>query len=302
MAITLDIAAILSAIMWPIVILTLVLAFRKKLPDLVERLAGRVTKLSVYKLSIELATVPTPPSPWSDPSIHEGSEMLGGEVYNTALMMLFHRIGAETPWDYLIVDIRDGKLWLVSRLFIFTAILSRMRGVKCVVFVESKNENYRRLLGLASADEVRTALDSAYPWLEKALLASMVKNNITSLNPSLPPNIAGEIIRAFIEQPEMRRKSQPDPADKWTQLGTHPIWEHTEWLSSGKVTEYLRTGFYDWDLSHYKDTPDTRVDVRIRELLRRTAPYIALVNSKVEFKSLLNRQELLEQVIRSLQK
>ena len=65
MEVTLDIAAVLSTILWPIVILILVLAFvlvfRDRLPDLVERLAGRVTKLSAFEVSIELATMPTPP-------------------------------------------------------------------------------------------------------------------------------------------------------------------------------------------------------------------------------------------------
>lgn len=295
----LDIAAVLSAIVWPVVILILVLAFRDRLPDLVERLAGRVTKLSVFEVSIELATVPAPPSPWSDPNIPESSQMLGNEVNSTALMTLFERIGVETAWDYLIVDTKNGESWLISRLFIFTVFLHEMRGVKCVVFVESENENYRRLLGLASAEDVRTTLSAEYDWLEKALSAAMIKQNTTSLNPSLSPGTAGEIIREFIEQPEMRSGSLPSPPDKWTQLGTHPIWEHTEWLTSEKVTEYLRRVFYEWDSSHYMDTPDTQVD-RTRDVLRRTAPYIGLVNSKGEFKSLLNRRKLLEQVDASL--
>lgn len=45
-----------------------------------------------------------------------------------------------------------------------------------------------------------------------------------------------------------------------------------------------------------KDTPDIQADKRMQELLHRKAPYIALVNSKGEFKSLLNREKLLEQV------
>ena len=124
----------------------------------------------------------------------------------------------------------------------------------------------------------------------------MINQNTTFLNHSIPSNIAGEFVREFIEQQEMRSNIQPSPPDKWTKLGTQNIWEHTEWLTSKKVNEYLRRIFYEWDSSQYKDTPDIQADKRMQELLHRKAPYIALVNSKGELKSLLNREKLLEQV------
>lgn len=300
MTITWDIAAILSAIMWPLVILILVLSFRNKLPDLVERFAGRVTKLSAFELSIELATFPDPPCPWPDPDIPQNSEMTGGEVSSTTLMTLFERIDVTSPWDYLIIDIKDGHFWLISRLFIFTVFLQALRGVKCVVFVESKNKNYCQFIGLTSADDVRAALNTECPWLEAALLKAMIQKNITSLHPWLSSDEASQLIYEFINHPEMRKNEFPDSSDRWTQLGTHSIWEHTEWLTSQKVIKYLHRVFYDWDLSHYKDVPGIQADKRMRELLHRPVPYIALVNSKGEFKSLLSRQKLLEQVAQSL--
>ena len=93
---------------------------------------------------------------------------------------------------------------------------------------------------------------------------------------------------------------QPQPADdKWTQLESQPLWEHTEWLTGDKINEYLRPRMvlYEWDSSTYEDTPAIQTDKRTRELVYRKAPFIALVNSKGEFQSLLELQKLLELVV-----
>lgn len=301
MKITLDVAAALSAILWPIVILSIAFAFRKILPVLVERLGGRVTKLSAFDVSVELATIPAPPSPWSDPNISQNSEMLGGDVGSTALMTLFQRIGESTPWDYLIVDIKDGNFWFVSRVFIFTVFLQALRGLKCVIFVESKDEYRKLLIGLASPEAVRMALGKAYPWLETALLKTLLKFNTPYLAPSLEAHNAGKIIQGFIEDPDMRKNVTPDKPDEWTQLGTALIWEHTDWLNRENLYKVFREALYEWDSAHYVDAVDIPIEKRAKDLLGRKSPFIALINSKGEFQHLLDRQKLLEQVTQSLQ-
>jgi hypothetical protein len=55
MNISLDIAATLSAVIWPLAVLIVLLAYRKKFPALVEGLASRVTKLEFAGVSLELA-------------------------------------------------------------------------------------------------------------------------------------------------------------------------------------------------------------------------------------------------------
>ncbi len=82
--------------------------FRKPLTAFLGSLAGRAIKLSVFIVSIDLAALPASPLPWSDPNIPENSQMIGGDVGSTAFMELLNRIGVMTPWDYLIVDIKDG--------------------------------------------------------------------------------------------------------------------------------------------------------------------------------------------------
>ena len=130
----------------------------------------------------------------------------------------------------------------------------------------------------------------------------MLKLKITYLAPTLKADAAGRIIREFIEDQDMRRKTTTDNPDEWTQLGTLSVWEHTVWLNRENLYKVLGKQLYEWDMAHYDDTPDIPAEKRAKELLNRKAPFIALINSKGEFKELLDRQKLLEQVVQSLQR
>jgi hypothetical protein len=98
--------------------------------------------------------------------------------------------------------------------------------------------------------------------------------------------------------------TQPSPLDNWTKLpapsGTSPIWEHTRWLTLEQADKDLRRSFYEYDTSRYDDLLDTPTEERTKELLHRKAPFIALVNSRGEFQRLLDRQELLEQIVQTI--
>ena len=43
MSVTIDIAAILSAVLWPLIVVTVLLAYRRNTPALAQAIAGRVT-------------------------------------------------------------------------------------------------------------------------------------------------------------------------------------------------------------------------------------------------------------------
>jgi len=313
MKITLDIAGALAAIMWPIVIFIILLVFRKNLLDLIKGIAGKVKKLEFSGVSLEFAEGKTI-TPWSAIGIPQSAEMISGDIYSTSLTTLFDIVtpqitepiaDKQDAWDYLLVDIREGQFWFISRVFIFTIFLQMLRGVKCVVFVETKGDYRRRLLGMASPDLVRKALADAYPWFEGALRNAFVEKKTYLLDLSLLPITAGEIIRSFIIDPLMRTKVAPKPnknSTEWTRLGTQSIWEHTGWLTDEKVSKDIGQYFYEWDSSRYDDLPGTSPEKRSAEILQRKAPFIALVNSKGEFKSLLERRKLLEQVAESVLK
>jgi len=286
---------------WPLVVAVALIAWHKPLGVFLSGLSGRLTKFSAFDISIELAELPAPPAPWSDPRFPESSLLTTGELSSTSLMTLFNLATPQVPagmlegqaaWEYLVVDIKDGRFWLISRLFIFTVFLQALRGVRCLVFVETKGECRRRLIGLASPDDARTALGKAYPWLESALFNAMRTRGVQWLHRGLDADLAGQVIHAFIEDPEMRMTVAPATPDEWTQLGTQPIWEHTQWLMLETADTLLRKWFCEWDASHYTDLPEASAETRCKALLRRQSPFVALVNSRGEFKALLDRQKL----------
>jgi len=55
MTINRNITAVLSAVIWPAVVLVILLAYRKRIPALVEGVASCVTKLEFAGLSLELS-------------------------------------------------------------------------------------------------------------------------------------------------------------------------------------------------------------------------------------------------------
>jgi hypothetical protein len=315
---TLDVAAALNAIVWPIVVLIILLAYRKPLGEFLASVSGRLMKFSAFNISIELAVLPS--APLLDREIQQNSEMMGGgEVYSTKVSYLFDRIDANTSSDYLIVDIKDGRFWFVSRVFIFTIFLEAMRGLKCIVFVQTSDKYYRRLLGVASPNAVRAALGHIFPWLETAFSNILSQKTPSFLAPALPSNTAGEMIQAFVNDKEMhlrcdpselikpintcqvppdQRPTRPIRPEEWQRLGISDRWEHTTWLDLRipEVSEAIAKSFFEKDSSIYRDNLETSTEDRIRALLRRGSPYIALTNSQDEFKGLIDRHKLAAEV------
>jgi hypothetical protein len=59
---TLDVAAALNAIVWPIVVLIILLTYRKPLRSSLNGVSGRLMKFSTFDISIERAVLPPVPA------------------------------------------------------------------------------------------------------------------------------------------------------------------------------------------------------------------------------------------------
>lgn len=296
-----DIIQLFKIMTWPLVVLVIVLILRKPLIQFVSELGKRATKLSAFEVSVEFATVPSPPTPWSDPSIYESSNLLGGNVSSTSIMELFRRTGDFPRWHYLVVDIEAGRRWLISRLFLFSVILRYMHNLKCVVFVETRDENRQRFLGIAKPEMVRLTIAQNYPWLDQALVEAWSRQNFPVLSEPLARDAAENIVNIFIEDSRVRKREDPQNQDDWEQLGDQPVWEHTKWLDSARINKDMRGVFYDRDQSQFIDSPETSTSKRTEAILRRQSPFVALVNNKGEFKGLVDRQVLLDKVAERLE-
>ncbi len=292
---------LISAIAWPVVAAVALFVFRKPFARFIEELGKRTTKFSAFDVAIEFSTVPSPPLvPWSDPTIYESSNLIGGDVTSTTIMELFQRIHDDTNWHYLVVDIGNGRRWLISRLFLFTAIFRYMRGLKCVVFVETTNQHRKRLLGIADPERVRVALANKYPWFDQALVHAWMNQNLPILAEPLPKDKAEFIVNDFIQDDRVQRREDPQDHKEWEQLSGQPVWEHTKWLDIQRLNEDLGEAFFDRDASQFESSPETLSNERNKAVLRRACPFVALVNDQGEFKGLADRQVFLDRLARRL--
>ena len=165
---TLDIAALVSAIVWPLLILIAVILFRDRLVEATKWFAPRVKSVSIGVFSFEVpAAQPLALQMTGAVDLRHAGQ--SGDVNDSTLRSFYEQISDPSRLDYAVVDLGDGHEWLTSRLFILSIILSRMRGLRVLVFVETAAHVRRRLVGVAECDKVRWRLAMRFPWLEAAV-------------------------------------------------------------------------------------------------------------------------------------
>ena len=168
-----------SALAWPIAAIAIALAFRKPLSQFLNGLAGRVTKLSAFKMELELATAP---SAAQGPLLDDiRSATTSASIADSSRTML-EQAQSTAPADFAVIDLGAGEEWLTSRLFIASVMLERMRGAKVFLFLQTTPGTARRFVAIATIAEVRWSLACRYPWLEAAWQRAYM-----SVFPAYPP-------------------------------------------------------------------------------------------------------------------
>jgi hypothetical protein len=74
------------------------------------------------------------------------------------------------------IDLRDGRAWLTSRLYLFAMVLPQLMPLRCFVFVGGRR--HRKIpsyfLGGASPGSVVRHLEGQFPWLRKVMVESQM--------------------------------------------------------------------------------------------------------------------------------
>jgi len=170
---------LISALAWPIAAIAIALAFRRSLGEFLSGLAGRVTKLSAFKVELELATAP---SAATGPLLDDIRSATTSAAISDSTRAMLEQAQSTMPADYAVIDLGAGEEWLTSRLFIAAVMLERMRGVKVFVFLETTPALAHRFVAIGSLSRIRWSLACIYPWLEAAWLRAC-----TTVFPALPP-------------------------------------------------------------------------------------------------------------------
>lgn len=324
MQIIFDVAATLRAVLWPVVVLAIFIAYYDKIPDLVRGIAGRVTKLQFSGISIELASAKPFAPDWSGPNALDlRNNATSLQVTDSTAGTFLEQLRAEGTADYAEINLGDGQQWLTSRLFIIAILYARMKGIEHFVFLEKSGDVRKRYVGCADADKIRWALARRFPWFEQAFAAAYARSMNGDM-PTLPdppyikivnnqgrfgaphaPNDPGpsiELLSEYLRLVQMPPVGHPMPPDEedWVCIDTETdTWEHALWLDAETLEELLGD---DLDTTMVRTTPWQAQDrqAQILKLLDQPGDFVALVSDEQRLDKLINRQLLLEQVAATL--
>jgi hypothetical protein len=295
-----DFIDLVRAVAWPVVVVTAVLLLRKSLRSFLEGMGQRATKLSIFQFAVELSEVPEFTPAWSGPYLSDVRQPTPAAEFQSGAMALFEQIRDETASDYAVIDLGEGKKWLTSRLFIFAVMLQRMRGLRCLVFLETSGGVRRRFVGMAPPDVVRWSLAMRYPWLESALAKAysneLTYNEIRTVHGGVDPHVANQVVMRFLEDIQQAEAPATQDNTKWVTLKDsqgNQTWEHARWLDGARLQ---RTLGHAIENAWVPDSPNAPADERAKMVLRREGPYVAVVEDGKVFRALIDRHTLVEQV------
>lgn len=302
---------VVKALAWPIVAAFALYLLRRPLVEFVGQLARRAKKVSVFEVSVELATLPELQPSWSVGDV-DARRLTSSQIFDSASQTLFQEILKPAHADYAIVDLRSGQAWLTSRLFIFSLILGEVTGLRAFVFLESTASTRRKFLGVATPSNVRRALGRRYPWLEEAYARALSGQYLNVPQPQpetqggsrlsnqpFPLTLAGSWqVSKFVQQFVENLQRQIDPPEherrSYLEIDTVPqTWERTHWIDGERLERDLVGVLeYAW-VNESLDSPQSLVSEAI---IRRNASFVALVDSDRRFVGLVDRYALLTQI------
>ena len=320
MNVILDIAATVSAIVWPVALLMIFLAYRKEIPGLATSLARRVSKVQFGGLSLELAVAKPFVPEWSGGDFDLRHRATSVQVNDSTAGTFADQLTVEGAADYAEVNLGRGAEWLTSRLFFMAIVFARVKGIKSFVFMETVGDVRKQYLGWTTPEAIRWSLAMRYPWLEHAYADAY--SMITQPNQGWPqgavivsrqgrlgyqhnPTSAEgsvELLKQFLERIQAPPSPHPIPEDieEWVVVdpGTNTH-EHARWLN-GELLEELLDDRLHTTTYRENELRSQTTQQRVRSLLAGREWFTAVVSDDQRFRYLIDRHVLLEQVAKRL--
>jgi len=323
---------LLKGLAWPVVTLLGILVLRQPITRFLEQVAGRASKLSVFKVEIELGDV-APPQAMNLPSLDDIQTPDATAWTSDSSGNLFQQIRDARVADYAVIDLGDGKDWLTSRIFIFAVMLERMRGLRHIVFLHTDNGRKRSFLGIARPNKIHWLFGQKYPWFEKAFAdvytdywsgfiyppnptnppnQPSLPNQPNSLNPpiqyppvtpdpqlllsengALHPLRASNLVGSFLSKIQIHVPTVPPPgSSEWAELRSES-WEHAAWVDKLLLMQILAGNLTNPSVEYSLDIPSLD---QAKRVLRRTGEFVGLVDKDGIFVNVINRGALLEKL------
>ena len=157
-------AELAKGLPWPIAAVVIAVLLYKPLTGFINVVGGRITKLSLFKVELELK----PAEAATTLLLDDLRTATTAAQINDLSSLMLQQIQSGPPAHYAIISLGSGDEWWTSRLYIAAAMMQRMRGVQVLVFVEKNSTSEQRLVAVAPVAQLRWAMAQRYPWLELA--------------------------------------------------------------------------------------------------------------------------------------
>jgi hypothetical protein len=317
MNIALDIAATLSAVLWPIVVLTVLFAYRSKIPALIEGLASRISKIEFAGVSLELARAKPFVPEWagSPTALDLRHKATALQVTDSTERTFLTQLIDEGTGDYAEINLGTGGEWLTSRLFIMAIVFAQMKGIGCFVFVETSGSVRKRFVGWAEPARIRWALAKRYPWLERAYAEAYAainsQGNVVIVSrhgrfgyPYAPgdPGASIDLLKEFLQRIQQPFPPPPIPAEQneWVVVdpatNTH---ERARWINAEELERVLEDDC-STAVVHSSELRSKNAAGQLKAFLAVPARLVAVVSDDQRFEYLVRRDVLVEQLAKSM--
>ena len=319
LSISLDIAALLHALVWPIVILVIALIYRKEIPVFIKSIGSRLSKLEFAGLSIELAKAKAFVPDWSAGALDLRHTAAAIQVTDSTAATFITQLSEKGDADYAEVNLAKGDEWLTSRLFILAIVFARTKGIRCFVFVETSGGTRNRFVCWATPAKIRWALARRFPWLEQAYAKAYaaIMSPPPPLNPqafiasnhgglghnfSQPdPGLSVELLKKYLENIQVpAAPPAPNDLQNWVLIDdANQIYEHAQWLTS-ELLEGLLSKDCNRSRISLTEIRSKSTTKQLRAFLSIPDQFVAVTAEDQRFEYLVDRSAILEQVGKQL--
>jgi len=314
LSVTLDIASVVSALLWPAVLLIVFLTYRKYLPDVDKWLAGNVKKIGIGSFSVELAVAKPYTPDWSEAPgrLDLRRKATAIQINDSSAMTFGNQLRQKGTGDYAEVDLGEGQEWLTSRLYIMAIIFERMKGIKAFVFLETSGGVRKRFVCWAEPRKVRWALAQRCPWLEQAYAEAystilsrrqaFIVSNDGTLGYNFQKDDPGpsiELLREFLQR--IQAPLQPGAEGDWVLIDTTTqTHEHARWINSAALEEMLGKDSIHSALSAAELRSKSEFE-QLRLFLSVPETFVAVTDEQLRLDYLVDRSVILEQMAKTPQ-
>lgn len=321
--VSLDVAALVSAIVWPLVLVVLAVTYRGAIGRVIGTAGERGFKLSLPGgWSFELPGATEARVDWVSGRMETDLRrpVSFTTITDSTRMEFSAQLEIRTPAQYAVVDIGSGEEWLTSRLYIMSILLARLRSVDVLVFLEERGGQPGRFAGWAPIGDVRWILARASPRFEQAFVQAaneleeqshriIAKGGVLA-TPVDGPFAAGglspeqeapvDLLSAYLRRIQ-RPAAPPNEENLWQPLlpaGGAPaptMVEQGRWLDAATMRDLLgdrlQTSFIREN--ELLGKPDAE---KIRLLVSHQGAYVALTHDDWRLARLIDRATLMEQL------